>query len=253
MRILVIVGQTTLLASLFIMLGFEFSLLVKGIPSAFILLCLAVISFLIGTIGLIVGCTSSFDSGSKRAEFLVLMAACTMPVILIQVMIGFQSFSFNKVNDVTTSVANPPVFNQPKDRRLAARHVSQFWNVLKIPDKVTAHPSLNSIKIGMACDSVVRAAFSTFHYFGWPMSFADRTSISIEAKASWSIGSRVNDFLVRVSPHEKGRCTVDLRSASRHKRRDMGMNVFLLNRFMSRFSKELNKERRERGLVYEDG
>ena len=128
MRILVIVGQTTLLASLFIMLGFEFSLPVKGIPSAFILLCLAVISFLIGTIGLIVGCTSSFDSGSKRAE-----------------------------------------------------------------------------------------------------------------------------FLVRVSPHEKGRCTVDLRSASRHKRRDMGMNVFLLNRFMSRFSKELNKERRERGLVYEDG
>jgi len=124
MRILVIVGQTTLLASLFIMLGFEFSLPVKGIPSAFILLCFAVISFLIGTIGLIVGYTSSFDSGSKRAECLVLMATCTMPVILIQVMIGFQSFFFNKVNDVTTIVAIPPVFNQSRDRRLAARHVS---------------------------------------------------------------------------------------------------------------------------------
>ena len=55
MRILVIVGQTTLLASLFIMLGFEFSLPVKGIPSAFILLCFAIISFLTGIIGLIVG------------------------------------------------------------------------------------------------------------------------------------------------------------------------------------------------------
>lgn len=253
MRILVIIGQTTLLLSLFIMLGFEFSLPVTGIPSAFILLCFAVISFLTGTIGLIVGCTSSFDSGSRRAEFLVLMAACTMPVILIQVMIGFQSFSLNKVNDVTTSVTNPPIFNQSRDRRLADRHVSQFWNVLKIPDKVTAHPSLPSIKIGMDCDSAVRAALSTFHYFGWPMSFADRTSISIEAKASWSIGSRVHDFLVRVSQHEKGRCTVDLRSASRHERRDMGMNVLLLNRFMSRFSEELDKERRERGLFYEDG
>ena len=252
MRILAIIGQTALLASLIIMLGFEFSVPATGIPSALILLCFAIISFLTGIIGLIVGCTSSFDSGSRRAEFLVLMAACTMPVILIQVMIGFQSFSLNKVNDVTTNIKNPPIFNQSRDRRLAARHVSQFWNVLKIPDKVTAHPSLNSIKIGMACDSAVRAAFSTFHYLGWPMSFADRTSNSIEAKASWSIGSRVHDFLVRVSPHEKGGCTIDLRSASRHERRDIGMNVVLLNRFASRFSEELNKERRERGLVYED-
>ena len=62
MRTLAIIGQATLLASLIIMLGFEFSLPATGIPSAFILLCFAIISFLIGIIGLIVGCASSFDS-----------------------------------------------------------------------------------------------------------------------------------------------------------------------------------------------
>ncbi len=249
MRIFAIIGQATLLTTLVIMLGFEFSLPETGIPSAFILLCFALISFLTGTIGLIVGCTSSFDSGARRAEFLLLMAACTMPVILIQVMIGFQNFSLNEHNDVTTSIKNPPIFNQSRNRRLAARNVSQFWNFLKIPDKITAHPSLNSIKIDMACDSAIRAAFSTFHYLGWPMSFADRTSNSIEAKASWSIGGRVNDFLVQVYPNEKGSCKIDLRSASKHERRDMGMNVLLMNSFLTQFCKELKKERRERGLV----
>ena len=102
----------------------------------------------------------------------------------------------------------------------------------------------------MDCDVALRSAFSTFHYLGWPMSFADRTSNSIEGKASWSIGSRVQDFLVRVSPREKGGCAIDLRSSSRHERRDMGMNVLMLNRFATQLWEELNKERRERGLVY---
>ena len=43
-------------------------------------------------------------------------------------------------------------------------------------------------------------------------------------------------------------CAIDLRFASRHERRDMGMNELLLNRFMTQFSEELNKERRERGV-----
>jgi len=67
---LVIIGQTTLLASLIMMLFFEFRVPATAIPSAFILLCFAVISFLTGTIGLIVGCTLSFNRGLGGPNFL---------------------------------------------------------------------------------------------------------------------------------------------------------------------------------------
>lgn len=245
MRILSIIGQLSLLASLVILLGFEFSFPVTGIPSAFILLCVLVISFLTGVIGLVVGFTSAFENEARKAEFITLMGACIIPIILVQVTLGLQNISFAEVNDLTTNIENPPIFNQSRDRRLAVRNVSAFWNPLKISHVVASHPSLQTVMVTFDCETAVRRVYSTFHYLGWPISFPDRTSNSIEAKASWMIGGRVNNFLVRLTPRGKDVCMIDLRSASKHDRRDFGMNLLLINRFMDRLSAVLDKNRGE--------
>ena len=132
MRILSIIGQVSLLLSLFIMLGFEFSFPVTGIPSAFILLCTLTISFLTGVIGLAVGFIYSFKSGARKAEFIALMGTCIIPIALVQVTLGLQNISFAKVNDLTTSVENPPMFNQSRDRRLLGRDTSVFGAVFLV-------------------------------------------------------------------------------------------------------------------------
>tara|TARA_B110000495_G_scaffold24193_1_gene17168 strand:+ start:24269 stop:25057 length:789 start_codon:yes stop_codon:yes gene_type:complete len=242
MRILSLVGQFSLLGSVFILLGFEFQLVPSGVPFAFILFCFLVVSFLTGAVGIGVGCFGSFNSGLRRAEFLALMASCVIPFLLVHFIVGAQNFSLGETNDVTTNIENPPEFNQSRDSRHAATNFSQVWNFLKIPERVTKHPSLKTIEVDLSCESLVPMVFATFHYLGWPMSFADRTANSIEAKASWSFGSQINDFLVRMSPLESKGCGVDLRSASRHARRDLGMNLLLLDRFMAKFSIEFEKE-----------
>ena len=242
MRIMGIIGQVSLLVSLFLMLGFEYGFPVTGIPSAFILLCTLTLSFLTGVIGLVVGFTYSFKSGARKAEFIALMGACIIPIALVQVTLGLQNISFTEVNDLTTNVENYPMFNQSREYRLATRSVLPIWNALKIKHSVISHPNLQTVMVNLDCETTARKVNSTFHYLGWHRSFADRTANSIEAKASWVIGRRVNDFLVRLTPSEKDVCMIDLRSASRHDRRDLGMNLLLIDRFMARFTIEFTKE-----------
>jgi|TARA_B110000908_G_scaffold135400_1_gene160179 hypothetical protein len=242
MRILSLAGEFSLLGSVFILLGFEFQLVPSGVPFAFILFCFLVVSFLIGAVGICVGCLGSFSSGLRRAEFLALMASCVIPVLLVHFIVGAQNFSLSETNDVTTNIENPPEFNRSRDSRHAATNFSQIWNFLKIPERVTKHPSLRTIEVDLSCESLVPMVFTTFHYLGWPMSFVDRTANSIEAKASWSSANQINDFVVRMTPLESKGCGVALRSASRHERRDLGMNLLLLDRFMAKFSMEFRKQ-----------
>jgi hypothetical protein len=242
MHILSIIGQVSLLASLFIMLGLEFSFPITGIPSAFMLLCTLTISFLTGVIGLAVGFTYSFKSGVVKAEFIALMGACIIPIALVQVTLGLQNISFAEVNDLTTNVENPPMFNQSRDRRILDRDTSVFWeSFLRIKHSVKSHPNLQTAVVSLDCETAARKVHLTFHYLGWLRSFSDSTANSIEARASWAIGRRVNDFLVRLTPSGKNVCMIDLRSASRHDRRDLGVNLLLLDRFMDRFTLEFIK------------
>ena len=242
MRILSIIGQVSLLASLFIMLGLEFSFPITGIPSAFMLLCTLTISFLTGVIGLAVGFTYSFKSGVVKAEFIALMGACIIPIALVQVTLGLQNISFAEVNDLATNVENPPMFNQSRDRRILDRDTSVFWeSFLRIKHSVKSHPNLQTAVVSLDCETAARKVHLTFHYLGWLRSFSDSTANSIEARASWAIGRRVNDFLVRLTPSGKNVCMIDLRSASRHDRRDLGVNLLLLDRFMDRFTLEFIK------------
>ncbi|MFB0995109.1 MAG: hypothetical protein QMC30_00420, partial [Porticoccaceae bacterium] len=103
MRILSLVGQFSLLGSVFILLGFEFQLVPSGVPFAFILFCFLVVSFLTGAVGIGVGCFGSFNSGLRRAEFLALMASCVIPFVLLHFIVGVQNFSLGETNDVTTN------------------------------------------------------------------------------------------------------------------------------------------------------
>jgi hypothetical protein len=242
MRILGIIGQVSLLLSLFIMLGFEFNFPVTGIPSAFILLCTLTISFLTGVIGLTVGFIYSFKSRARKAEFIALMGACIIPITLVQATLGLQNISCREVNDLTTNVENPPMFNRSREYRLATRSVSPVWDVLKIKHSAKSHPNLQTVMVSLDCETTARKVNSTFHYLGWPKSFRDRTANSIEAKASWMSGRSEIDFVVRLTPGGKDVCMIDLRSASRHDRRDLGMNLLIINRFMDQFTFEFLKE-----------
>jgi hypothetical protein len=216
MRILSIIGQVSLLSSLFIILGLEFSFPITGIPSAFMLLCTLTISFLTG--------------------------ACIIPIALVQVTLGLQNISFGKVNDLTTSVENPPMFNQSRDMRILDRNTSVFWeSFLSIKHSVKSHPNLQTAVVSLDCETAARKVYLTFHYLGWPRSFSDSTANSIEARASWAIGRRVNDFLVRLTPSGGNVCMIDLISASRHDRRYLGVNLLLIDRFMDRVTLEFIK------------
>ena len=95
--------------------------------------------------------------------------------------------------------------------------------------------------VSLDCETTARKVYLTFYYLGWSRSFSDSTANSIEARASWGIGRRVNDFLVRLTPSGKDVCMIDLRSASRHARRDLGVNLLLIDKFMDRFTLEFIK------------
>ena len=98
---------------------------------------------------------------------------------------GLQNISFAKVNYLTTSVENPPMSNQSRDRGLLDRDDPVFWgSFLSIKHSVKSHPNLQTAMVSLDCETVARKVYLTFYYLGWSRSFVDSTANSIEAGAS---------------------------------------------------------------------
>lgn len=91
--------------------------------------------------------------------------------------------------------------------------------------------------------AVWEAALDTAEHMGWTVVEVDEQDGRLRAEASTPVFRFVDDVAVRVTLDADGQTRVDMRSASRVGRADLGTNRRRIRRFMKRLDQEMGVDR----------
>lgn len=136
-----------------------------------------------------------------------------------------------RFNDVTTDLADPPVFLAGPAAGGAYPDAFRAWHAETYPDLVAA-------RIGAPADAVFAKAKALIEANGWTITAEDRGKGMIQALARTSIFLFEDDVLIRI----RGGATeavVDLRSRSRVGRGDRGVNARRIRDYLQALARDV--------------
>jgi hypothetical protein len=127
------------------------------------------------------------------------------------------------IHDISTDTANPPQFvavlplRKKDDNSLAP-------NPGTVAMQTSAYPDLKTVTVNAPPPQVMRRAETAARDMGWEIVAVDPQALRIEATATTLLFGFKDDIVIRVAPDTAG-SRVDVRSASRVGRSDIGVNA----------------------------
>jgi len=169
-------------------------------------------------------------SGLRRPLLIRALAVLPGTVLLLSLLGGGK---YPEIHDITTDITDPPIFVQ------AAKIREDSANSLEIsPDTLqlqsTAYPGLKTMQSHLDFDQAYAQASTVAKKMGWKITASDPEAGTIEAIDTTSIMGFKDDIIIRLRPAESG-TLIDLRSASRVGRSDLGANARRIREFMARY------------------
>lgn len=161
-----------------------------------------------------------------------------IPALLIVAVVG-QGWSKPLIHDVSTDVANPPLFRAAKADRLPAHHSVEHQGVALVETQ-QAHYRLQPLLLPDSPSKVHRVALRLVHAREWRL-LSQQAPWSVEAVAVTGVFGFEDDVVVRITPHHEG-TRVDMRSASRVGQGDFGVNAARVAEFLRDLRVELSLE-----------
>lgn len=133
------------------------------------------------------------------------------------------------INDITTNLQDPPVFQAAlRDPLNAGRDMAYPNEFVEIVQG--AYPDLAPIAVSAAPAEALEKAKSAAESLGWEIVEVRADTGELEAKETTAMFAFVDDIVVRVRPAEGG-SVVDVRSKSRDGRGDLGANAARIRAF----------------------
>jgi uncharacterized protein (DUF1499 family) len=187
---------------------------------------------LIGPIAVLLGIgalLTTRPATGKAGRGLALAALAIGASITVLFAIGASSAGGHPINDITTSLDDPPGFvalteepaNQGRDMAYpGAEFADQQKNL---------YPDLAPIEVTTSVPETVGRVKAAMEGFGWEVVRADPASGTVEAMETSRIFRFVDDVVVRVRPTDHG-SVVDVRSKSRDGKSDLGANAARIRR-----------------------
>jgi uncharacterized protein (DUF1499 family) len=138
------------------------------------------------------------------------------------------------IHDVSTDLLNPPTYTALPALR------AKDDNSLEIsPDtqkkQAEAFPDLKSDVVAVPPDQALSRAEKVARAMGWEIVAVDAKTGHMEATATTLLFGFKDDVVVRVSPEATG-SRVDVRSASRVGRSDLGVNARRVREFLKQYN-----------------
>jgi uncharacterized protein (DUF1499 family) len=159
------------------------------------------------------------------------MAAVAVAALLtgagaMVVPIGFarRAAAVPSIHDVTTDTANPPAFVALQQARRAAPNGADYGGPAVAAQQERAYPDLAPLRFTAAPDRVFAAVVAAARASGWTVAAAVPGEGRLEATATTPWFGFKDDVVVRVAADGEG-TKVDVRSASRVGRSDLGVNA----------------------------
>ena len=136
-----------------------------------------------------------------------------------------------RIHDITTDMETPPEFLAARAIRTEDQNSLDYAGEAIAAQQRQAYPDIQPILLAVSPDEAFAIAQRAVEQFGWTLLEANRAEGRIEAvAASFWFGFK-DDVVIRITDSSEGGARIDIRSASRIGRSDIGANAKRIRRF----------------------
>ena len=179
-----------------------------------------------------------------KLDMILALTIFCIPIIWFDKQYGWLNINFIAANDYSTDVESVPQFSRSKYDRLYFKEVHPLWRFLNVPDKVVKAPGIDSIVLDMGPKMTSRLVKRALVMLGWPRTNTGYNGVTIEASANIVAEEQVTDLVIRILPKGEGGSLIDVRSSSRAQRRDLGLNMVIIRKFIDHLDLEIAKSKK---------
>ena len=196
----------------------------------------AVLVMALAGVTLILAIRAHKPAVKNRIALAILVLLIPLSVV---VYFGLKVKQFPMIHNVSTSVAEPLVFEKiPLLRPPQANPLTPLSETIQLQKQF--YPQLKSLYVKGSIKKVLNQAASTAEEMGWKLVSVDRDKGVIEATATTFWFGFTDDVAVRVQSSNQG-VKVDLQSVSRIGKSDLGKNAARIQQFQSRLADAMGK------------
>jgi uncharacterized protein (DUF1499 family) len=135
------------------------------------------------------------------------------------------------IHDITTDTENPPHFVSISPLRKNAPNTSEYGGPEIAAKQRAAYPDLAPAVFSLPVDKAFEQALAAARKMGWVIVDANAAEGRIEATDTTFWFGFKDDIVIRVTPADHG-SRVDVRSASRVGKSDVGMNARRIRKYL---------------------
>jgi len=170
--------------------------------------------------------------GRRWATAAIAMAAILIAAVSAAVPVGFarRAAAVPPIHDLTTDPAHPPSFVALRQARTAAPNGADYGGPAVAAQQERAYADLAPLRFTAARERVFAAVVAVAREAGWTVAAVVPDEGRLEATAVTPWFGFKDDIVVRVAA-EAGGTKVDVRSASRVGRSDLGVNADRIRAF----------------------
>ncbi|HET6655924.1 MAG TPA: DUF1499 domain-containing protein, partial [Gammaproteobacteria bacterium] len=151
-----------------------------------------------------------------------------------------QAGSVPPIHDITTDTANPPTFDAVLTKRQHARNSATYGGPAIAAQQYEAYPDIQPLRLSAPPDAVFKAAVAVVKQNGWILQAANPATRKIEATATTFWFGFKDDVVIRIRPLGGG-SIVDIRSASRIGKSDIGTNAQRVRHLMQQLKSHVTQ------------
>ena len=164
-----------------------------------------------------------------------LVSLAVVAVVALPMQMKQRAQSVPPIHDITTDMENPPVFTLLASAREEAPNAVDYPGAETARQQQMAYPYLKPITLNMPMPRAMDAAKATVQARGWEI--AGSTGNTLEATATTRWFGFKDDVAIRMTETPNG-VQVDMRSASRVGKSDLGINAERIQDFLEDLAKQ---------------
>jgi len=172
-----------------------------------------------------------------RNNALFILLSGILPVITVLIILGPDKLRSPMIHDITTDPIDPPQFMEALKLRTENHNPLEYAGGVVAKKQLQAYPDIRPVLSTMNYEDAMQEAIQTTKDLGWEFINIDFDLGIIETYDTTSIFGFVDDIIVRVRREGTGSC-IDVRSASRVGKGDLGKNADRIRQFIRTFRQE---------------
>ena len=155
-------------------------------------------------------------------------------VLSVPLSLWYRATHVPPIHDISTDLDHPPAFVALRSVREAAPNGAAYPGEATARLQREAYPSIKPLRLAADRAAVFTAADQVARDMGWRIVAADPAEGRIEAVARTFWFGFYDDIVIRMTVADDGHTQVDVRSASRVGRSDLGTNARRVGEFLRR-------------------